>query len=123
VKIKAFMAMDSSYVGNIVLKVRAATSTVAAIVATSSGTAPASATGEQAVTKTVTPPATGLRQFEEEFELDLSDALLVHDDGSREILWISIERVGNAGADTHTGRMILMQVECKYTMWAPGGRG
>lgn len=123
VVIKAFMIMNSSNTGNIVLTARTASSSTGATIATSSGTAPALANGEQSVTKTVTPPTTGFRQFETEFEIDLSDVLLVHDDDSREILWLSLERVGSNVADTHPGRMILMQVECKYTMWAPGGHG
>lgn len=123
VVMKAFMFMESSYSGNIVLVVRTATSTISSVLASTSGTAPASAVGEQSITKTVTPPATGFRQFEEEFDLDLSDILTVHDDGSREVLWLSLERNGSNAADTHTGRMVLIQVEVKYTMWAPGGRG
>lgn len=120
-KFRIYYTVTTALMGDIEFKVYWATSDVGAAIATTSGTAAATAVGQRDVT-TLIPVAAmsnGVQRVQE-LTLDIRDMRAVGADGTPTLLWISFERPGASVDDTYAGNMHLLQIVPGYRAWAPG---
>lgn len=106
--------------GDVMWTVRWANSNDGALINESAGTAPSTFSSEQSKTLTETVPGTAYTQQTSIIEMDISNLIPVsHDSNTGELLWLSLERNGNDGADT-AGDIILIQLAPFYFARAEG---
>ena len=82
--------------------------------------APGAAPGEQLI-NLVDPAPTQFVQKTIEFDLDISDAISRRSGAFGDLIWVSIERLGGSGPDTHGDNVALVQLAPYYTKWCDGG--
>jgi len=122
-RLVASVITDDATAGNIVWNLRWGYTTDGDNVYQSAAAAPAAGPNEQLQTETVAAPTASETQETYVFELDTS-ALVSRrsaDPNFGDILWVSIEREGNAAGDTHSGDVSLIQLAANYTKWCEGG--
>lgn len=68
----------------------------------------------------VTAPPVVNKQNTTSVNLNLPNVLGERVGGEGDMLWITIERVGNSGADTYTGSVSIISVYVEYKIWSLG---
>lgn len=109
---------DTSSTNTYDFTLRHAHSRSGSTVGISTGTAPSSASTEQSIFQSVTPPGQ-YEQFTVTFELDISDVIPKDSLGVGDLFWMTIQRHGST--DANFGDVIMIQLEVSYTKWCNGG--
>ena len=81
--------------------------------------APTTGVNEQSLAESEAAPAAADTQLTYEFLLDVSNMVSRKDAGFGDVLWATIERVGNV--DTHSGDVSMIAIAGFYTKWCEGG--
>lgn len=88
----------------------------------STGSAPTTGPNELSQTKLISMAGRSANtQYDETFILDISDLNTRKIGNDKDILWVIMERNGNAGADDFTEEMVIVQISAQYVKWCEGG--
>jgi len=56
-----------------------------------------------------------------EMPIDVSELVSRRDSARGDMLWVTMERIGNNALDTHAGDVSIIQLQASYTSWSNGG--
>lgn len=83
--------------------------------------APPTAPEQTEIISILPAPSTLNVQLTHEFEFDVSQMVSRRSSGFGDLLWITLERTGNHGDDTHNDDIAAISISAYYTRWCEGG--
>jgi len=112
---------DDATAGNIEWVVSWGFNTPTGNVYKSQGSAPTTAPNEQNTTVVEAAPISANTVQWYKTDLDISDMISRRLGGFPDTLWVSLERVGDSGSDTHSGDIALVGIAADFLTWCFGG--
>jgi len=123
VKLRFSYVTDDASAGNIRIVVRWGWSQDGDSVYRTTTDAPTAGTNEQSVTEIFAAPTSANIQASHVVSLDISDMISrsSSSDPDGDIMWVTIERNGGDGDDTHNGDISIINMAPYYYCWCEGG--
>lgn len=87
---------------------------------TSTASAPTTAPNEQSQTIVVAAPTANNKQTTYEAYIDVSNMIARRIVGQPDLLWVTLQRSGAGGLDSHTGNVGIINIAGQYLKWCQG---